>query len=139
MTIDVFRRILPVAVLSALCGGCWTLGSVDEGMPSLHDRFPPQSSFYVEKTEPRVSKALKDAILARGFDVAAVRANADVAVEAKVESWEYGDAGFGGFGRRDDMRVALTLKDVKKGVVVARATVEVRSDFRIFAKYVEKW
>ena len=33
-------------------------------------------------------------------------------------------AGFGGFGRRDDMRVALTLKDVKKGVVVARATVE---------------
>ena len=65
------------------------------------------------------------------------RAQASVAIETKVKSWEYNDAGFSGFYDRDEMTLAIQLRQPTTGFVLARHTVTVCSDFRILAKYVD--
>lgn len=137
-------RILIALALGALCvfaGGCrttpWVRGEVVEGFPRHTVKFPSDVAFYLEKTEPRVKAALDAALRARGFIVVEEREACDFLLEAKVDSWEYNDAGFAGMGRRDDMSLTLTCIDRRKGTIRARSQVIVRSDFRIFEKYVE--
>ena len=62
---------------------------------------------------------------------------ADVAIVAKVVSWEYNDAGFSGFYDRDEMTISIKLERVATKRILARHTVEVNSSFRILAKYVD--
>ena len=123
------------ALLFAL--GCWTPGDIQENMPRHREKFPPETVFYVEKTEPRVKKALVDALKARGFKVVDGRARATIAIRAKVESWEYNDAGFSGFYDRDEMTLSIGLEQVATRSILARHTVRVSSDFRILRKYVD--
>ena len=59
--------------------GCWTPGDIQENLPKHRDKFPSGTTFFVEKTEPRVMKALVDALKARGFKVTDDRAKAAVA------------------------------------------------------------
>ena len=117
--------------------GCWTPGDVQENLPKHRDKFPKETVFFIEKTEPRVMTALSNALKARGFTVTDDRANAAVAIETKVTSWEYNDAGFSGFYDRDEMTLAIQLRQTATSFVLARHTVIVRSDFRILAKYVD--
>ena len=71
--------------------------------------------------------ALSDALRARGFKVTEDRAQATVAIETKVKAWEYNDAGFSGFYDRDEMTLAILLRQTATGFVLARHTVTVRS------------
>ena len=117
--------------------GCWTPGDIQENLPKHRNKLPSDTVFFVNKTEPRVMRALVDALKARGFKVTEDRALSKVAIETKVESWEYNDAGFSGFYDRDEMTLAITLRQVATEYVLARHTVIVRSDFRILKKYVD--
>ncbi len=117
--------------------GCWTPGDIQEHLPKHRDKFPAETVFFVDKTEPRVTNALVDALKARGFKVTWDRALASVALETRVQAWEYNDAGFSGFRSRDDMSLVITVTDRKTKLVRARSHVEVRSDFRILEKYVK--
>ena len=127
-------RILTVLFLALLCG-CWTPGSVNEALPKHTEKFPAESSFFVEKTERRIETVLKRALRARGFEVKDKREEADLVMAVKVVGWEYNDAGFSGFRTRDDMSLVITVSDRKTKFVRARSNVEVRSDFRILEKY----
>ncbi len=117
--------------------GCWTPGDIQENLPKHRNKLPANTVCFVDKTEPRVKNALVDALKARDFRVTEERARAKVALEAKVQAWEYNDAGFSGFYDRDEMTLSITLRDVSTGYILARHTVIVRSDFRILKKYVD--
>ena len=117
--------------------GCWTPGDIQENLPKHRNKLPSDTVFFVNKTEPRVMRALVDALKARGFKVTEDRALSKVAIETKVESWEYNDAGFSGFYDRDEMTLAISLRQVATGFILARHTVTIRSDFRILRKYVD--
>jgi hypothetical protein len=117
--------------------GCWTPGEIQENLPKHRNKFPAGTVFFVDKTEPRVTRALVEALRARGFKVTPDRAQASVAIETKIKSWEYNDAGFSGFYDRDEMTLAIQLRQPTTGFVLARHTVTVCSDFRILAKYVD--
>lgn len=117
--------------------GCWTPGDIQENLPKHRNKFPAETVFFVNKTEPRVMSAIVEALRARGFKVTDDRAQAVVALETKVQAWEYNDAGFSGFYDRDEMTLAISLREVATGHILARHTVIVRSDFRILAKYVD--
>jgi len=130
------RRILTALALAALCG-CWTPGSVEEALPKHTEKFPAESSFFVEQTERRVRTALKRALRARGFEVKEKREDADLVMTVKVTGWEYNDAGFSGFRDRDDMSLVITVSDRKTKLVRARSNVLIRSDFQILEKYVK--
>ena len=127
---------MTVLFLALLCG-CWTPGSVNEALPKHTEKFPAESSFFVEKTERRIETVLKRALRARGFEVKDKREEADLVMAVKVVGWEYNDAGFSGFRTRDDMSLVITVSDRKTKFVRARSNVEVRSDFRILEKYVK--
>ena len=121
--------------LLAFCG-CWTPGSVEEALPKHTEKFPAESTFFVEKTERRVETTLKRALRARGFEIKDKKEDADLVMTAKVTGWEYNDAGFSGFRSRDDMSLVITVVDRKTKFVKARSNVTIRSDFRILEKYV---
>ena len=118
--------------------GCWTPGDIQENLPKHRSKLPAETVFFVDKTEPRVTNALAEALKARGFKVTEDRAQAAVAIETKVQAWEYNDAGFSGFYDRDEMTLAIQLRQVATGFILARHTVTVRSDFRILKKYVDE-
>ena len=124
------------ALLFAL--GCWTPGEIQENLPKHRNKLPSGTVFFVDKTEPRVTKALVEALKDRGFKVTEDPAQATVAIETKVQAWEYNDAGFSGFYDRDEMTLAISLRQVATGFILARHTVSVRSDFRILRKYVDE-
>ena len=127
-------KILPAAFLLA---GCWTPGSIREGIPRHTEKFAPGTSFFVVKTEPRVEKMLKRSLRRRGFAVKEKAGEADFVIAAKVTSWEFNDVGFSGFRDRDDMTLVITVSDEKTKLVRTRSTVDVRSDFGIIRKYVD--
>lgn len=131
------RAVLTRFFALFLFSGCWTAGDIQENLPRHTSKFPPETVFYVEKTEGRVRQALVDALGTRGFKVVKSREKATVAVVAKIVSWEYNDAGFSGFYERDQMTIAIHLEQVATGFILARHTVTVDSDFNILASYVE--
>ena len=118
--------------------GCWTPGEIQENLPKHRNKLPVETVFFVDKTEPRVRDTLVAALKARGFKVTEDRSLAAVALETKVQSWEYNDAGFSGFYDRDEMTLGIILRQVSTGFILARHTVTVKSDFRILGKYVDE-
>ncbi len=130
-------RILTVLSIVVGLVGCWTPGSIYEGIPKHTEKFASGTSFFVEKTEPRLEAALKQSLRERGFVVKEKADDADFIIAAKVTSWEFNDAGFSGFRDRDDMTLVITVSDRKTKFIRARSNVVVRSDFGIIRKYVE--
>ena len=137
------QSVLSSAALAAalfLCG-CqttpWVRGTVADGRPKLSRKFPLDVAFFVDRTERRVKAAFEEALRARGFTVVDKEEACDVVVRARVSSWEVNDAGFAGFGPRDDMELSISLVASRHRRILARANVSVRSDFRIISKYVE--
>ena len=133
-------RTVLTAVFAALLFalGCWTPGEIQENLPKHRNKLPADTVFFVDKTEPRVEKALVEGLKARGFKVTEDRSHAAVVIETKVQAWEYNDAGFSGFYDRDEMTLAISLRQVATGFILARHTVTVKSDFRIIRKYVDE-
>lgn len=136
-------RVLSLLILFLLVGfstGCESLrirrGGIVEGLPKLVDKFPRDVSFYVEKTERRVKSAFEAALRERGFEVAENERDSDVVVHVSVDAWEFNDAGFSGFGPRDDMELSVRLVDRRQKKVLTRARISVRSDFEIIKDYV---
>lgn len=134
-------RALAALALGLLLVGCettpWIRGRISEGLPQHVEKFAPDISFHVGKTERRVGKAFATALRARGFELAEREEDADVLVKITLNSWEFNDAGFSGFRARDDMDMTVACVDRRTHRVLARANIEVRSDFRIIAKYVD--
>lgn len=130
-------RILTVLSIAIGIAGCLTPGAIYEGIPKHTEKFAPGTSFFVEKTEPRVETALKQSLRERGFAVKDKADDADFVIAAKVTSWEFNDAGFSGFRDRDDMTLVITVSDRKTKFIRARSNVVVRSDFGIIRKYVD--
>ena len=139
-----FFRYLMVAGLMA-CGGCktpWALGSVTECLPRHVEKCRPDTAFFVEKNPKRakfVLSAIESALRNRGFEVVSKAAESGVLVRVTVDAWEYNDAGFSGFGERNDMILTIALVDRRKGTVTGRWRVEVKSDLRILARCVDKF
>ena len=133
-------RTVLTAVFAALLFalGCWTPGEIQENLPKHRNKLPTETVFFVDKTEPRVKDTLVAALKDRGFKVTEDRKLATVAIETKVKAWEYNDAGFSGFYDRDEMTLAISLRQVATGFILARHTVTVKSDFRILRKYVDE-
>lgn len=130
------RRV--VFSLLLLCAGCWTPGDIRDGLPAHRDKFPPDAAFHIPKTrDPRVEQALSDALVARGFTVAEDAESCDWIIQIEILGWEYNDAGFSGFRPRDDMTLSVKIVDRRRKRIESRATIEIRSDFRILARYVE--
>lgn len=127
-------------LLAGTFAGCETLhlggGRIVEGLPKHTEKFPKDVAFFVPRTEKRVQKAFEDALRARGFEVVKTVEEGDVVVHAKVEAWEFNDAGFSGFGPRDDMELSVRLVDRRRKRVLARARISIRSDFKIIDEYV---
>jgi len=130
-------RILTALSIAIGLAGCWTPGSIHDGIPKHTEKFASGTSFFVEKTEPRVETALKQSLRERGFAVREKVDDADFVIAAKVTSWEFNDAGFSGFRDRDDMTLLIIVSDRKTKFIRARTNVSVRSDFGIIRKYVE--
>ena len=130
-------RILTILSIAIGIAGCWTPGAIYEDIPKHTEKFASGTSFFVEKTEPRVETALKQSLRERGFAVKEKAEEADFVIAAKVTSWEFNDAGFSGFRDRDDMTLVITVSDRKTKFIRARSNVVVRSDFGIIRKYVE--
>lgn len=130
-------RILTAISITIGLAGCWTPGSIRDGLPKHTEKFASGASFFVEKTESRVEAAFKRSLRGRGFVVKEKAEEADFAIAAKVTRWEFNDAGFSGFRDRDDMTLSVTVTDRKTKFVRARSTIVVRSDFGIIRKYVE--
>ena len=132
-------RTVLTAVFAALLFalGCWTPGEIQENLPKHRNKLPAETVFFVDNTEPRVKDTLVAALKDRGFKVTEDRKLATVAIETKVKAWEYNDAGFSGFYDRDEMTLAISLRQVATGFILARHTVTVKSDFRILRKYVD--
>ena len=133
-------RTVLTAVFAALLFalGCWTPGEIQENLPKHRNKLPAETVFFVDNTEPRVKDTLVAALKDRGFKVTEDRKLATVAIETKVKAWEYNDAGFSGFYDRDEMTLAISLRQVATGFILARHTVTVKSDFRILRKYVDE-
>ena len=115
----------------------FTFGNITEGRPRHLAKFPSDTAFYVSKTELRVKDRLEEELKARGFEVVSDEEACDYAIKVNVTNWEYNDAGFSGFRDRDDMTLSIRIVDRRKKVVESRATIEIRSDFKILKKYVE--
>ncbi|MGN0853168.1 MAG: hypothetical protein ACI4Q3_07300 [Kiritimatiellia bacterium] len=130
------RTVLAIMLL-AFCAGCVTFGSIAEGRPRHVARFPPDTAFFVDQTDERVRRAFEDALKARGFEVVDEEEAGDYVIKIEVTNWEYNDAGFSGFGNRDDISLSVRVVDRRKNLVESRATIEIRSDFKIIGKYVE--
>ncbi len=129
-------RFCMLLLLPLLFGGCtlpWVRGDVKEAMPRHVNKFPKSTVFYVDKCERRVRAGFVDALMRRGFSVTSERDRADIAIEAKIEDWEYNEA----FGRHDDMTISVKLVDVHVGRIESRASIELRGDFRIIDRYVD--
>lgn len=126
-------------------GGCrtppWTRGTVTECLPQHVEKCRADTAFCVEmeRKERRVQTRLEEALRARGFEVVEKRIECDVVVKADIQLWETNDAGFSGFGPRDDMQIAITLVDRRKRTILGRWRIELKSDFRILDRCVEKF
>lgn len=136
-----------LAMLLALLplGGCrtlpWVRGEVTPCLPKHLDKCRPDTAFFVEmpKKEKRVQSTLENALRTRGFEVVEKKIECDVVVKVAIDSWEYNDAGFSGFGQRDDMQLTITLIDRRKKTIQGRWRVVLHSDFRILDRCVEKF
>ena len=117
----------------------WVRGEVTECLPQHVEKCRADTAFFVEKkTEKRVKAALENALRQRGFEVVDKVEECDVIVKVTSDAWEYNDAGFSGFGARDDMRLTITIVDRRRKTVLGRWRVELHSDFRILNRCVEK-
>jgi len=136
-----FARSVLLGTL-AVCAGCSALrrgrGEVVDGLPKLEERLPKDAAFFLAPTHPRVKRIFADALRAKGFAVVEKEEDADVGLNVKVDSWEYNDAGFSGFGPRDEMELSVRLVDRRSKRVLARSRISVRSDFGIVRDYVGK-
>jgi len=133
-------RAVLLAALAAFAG-CSVLrmgrGEIVDGLPKLEEKFPKDASFFVVPTHPRVRRVFKDALTAKGFTVVDLKDDADVLLHVKVESWVFNDAGFSGFGPRDEIELSVRLVDRRAKRVLSRSRISVRSDFGIVSTYVD--
>ena len=137
------------SALLLLAGGCaFFSGSIEEQLPKLRDKLPetsrvylanplnPNGGFLYTRNGNLVVNEFRRAFERRGIAVTAaarrgverssVRAEAKtndctVAVFSEILSWSYGDAGFSGFGGRDEVVLSVMLMNPATERVTTRA------------------
>ncbi len=131
-----------VVALAMFLAGCsllpWVPGEVTECMPQHVEKCRADTAFFVENTKKPVKTALEAALKRRGFEVVERAVESDVVVKTAIDSWEYNDIGFSGPGERADVRLTITIVDRRRHTVLGRWRVDVRSDFRIIDRCVDK-
>ena len=148
------RHVLALLAAALLAGCVLFPGTIEEGLPKLRDRLPettrvylpsplnPRGGFLYTRNAQIVAQAFKGAFERRGIAVtmperrsgaqptvlAQARSNGcDVVLFTQIQRWDYGEAGFSGFGGRDEVTLGVTLMDVAKERVLTRATIYVRN------------
>ncbi len=149
------RAMLMVVAALALAAGCALFpGSIEEGLPKLRDKLPettkvylpcpinPRGGFLYTRNAKLVVDAFAAALKQRGVatvlsdrrsgkqpDVLALaRTNGcDVVLFSQILEWNYGEAGFSGFGGRDEVTLSVMLMDATNELVLTRATLYVRN------------
>ena len=148
------RTMLWTVALSLMAGCALFPGSIEEGLPKLRDKLPettkvylpcpinPRGGFLYTRNAKLVVDAFAAALKQRGIatvladkrsgqqpDVLAqARTNGcDVVLFSQIQEWNYGDAGFSGFGGRDEVTLSVMLMDATKERVLTRATLYVRN------------
>ena len=148
-------RYVASAVLLALATGCvFFPGSIEEGLPKLRDKLPettkvylprplnPRGGFLYTRNAQVVANEFKAAFEKRGISVtmpdkrsketsdimAQAKTNkCDVVLVTQILEWNYGDAGFSGFGGRDEVTLSTMLMDPVLERVLTRATIQVNN------------
>ncbi len=148
------HTMLWIAALSLMAGCALFPGSIEEGLPKLRDKLPettkvylpcplnPRGGFLYTRNANLVADAFAAALKRRGIatvladrrsgkqpDVLAqARTNGcDVVLFSQIQEWDYGEAGFSGFGDRDEVTLSVMLMDATKERVLTRATLYVRN------------
>lgn len=140
-------------LLPLLLAGCAGLsGDIEEGLPKLRDKLPETTKVYLacplkpnggrlySRNGQLVVDEFKAAFTARGISVkvddrrsggttdvldAAVANGCDLVVFSQVLSWQYGEAGFSGFGGRDEVLLSVMLMRPDTRRVVTRANLRI--------------
>jgi len=155
------RRVLNILSLGAALAyaGCRS-GEIVEGLPRLREPLPEDTRVCLARpykgagrpVQARSAKLVTEAFLhafrARGISVTlpekrsekledfldlARASKCDVALFTEVEDWTYNDAGFSGFGERDEVTLAVTIADLRLRRVISRTRVIVRNGFGVSA------
>ena len=148
------RTLLWIAAFALMAGCALFPGSIEEGLPKLRDKLPettkvylpcplnPRGGFLYTRNANLVVDAFAAALKRRGIasvladkrsgkqpDVLAqARTNGcDVVLFSQIQEWNYGEAGFSGFGGRDEVTLSVMLMDATKERVLTRATLYVRN------------
>ena len=140
------QRILLKAMVAAvpLFAGCaavsgWMSGSISEGIPKLRKKLPRTAKVHFadpvnargyalhERNRKQVQDAFGKAFDALGVSHSAETNGCDHTLHVVVERWEYGDSGFFGSGDRDEVSMAVIVRNNGTGRVLARASLYARN------------
>ncbi len=147
------RRIALAAALPALAGcalvGGWMAGTVEEGIPKLRDRLPRTSRVHLAnpvnangyqlhaRSRRQVERAFGSALDGLGVAHSSKTNGCDVSLHVVVDSWEYGDAGFAGFGDRDAVEMSVVVMRLDTRRALTRASLFARDLDALARRYVE--
>lgn len=146
------RKIIVLALAAA--AGCaafhdWTSGTIEEGIPKLREKISRSSQVYLAdpvnangyvlhaRSRKDVERAFGNALGEIGVSHSFKTNGCDVSVHVVVDSWEYGDAGFSGFGDRDAVTMSVIVTDMKKDRVLTRTSLFARNLDLLVKRYVE--
>lgn len=151
-TLQKIRYMIGISALAIVAGCVLFPGSIEEGLPKLRDKLPettrvylpsplnPHGGFLYTRNAQVVASEFKAAFEKRGISVtmpdkrsketpdiiAQAKTNkCDVVLVTQILEWNYGDAGFTGFGGRDEVTLSTMLMDPVLERVLTRATIRV--------------
>lgn len=141
-----------VALLLLMAGCVLFPGTIEEQLPKLRDKLPestrvyipnplnPQGGFLYTRNAQVIVDEFRHAFAARGISVHipdrrsgsrrsvaedAMTNKCDVVLFTNIESWEYGEAGFSGFGGRDEVTLSVVLADPARDRILSRSRIYV--------------
>ena len=150
------QRILLKAIVASIpfFAGCaavsgWMSGSITEGIPKLRKKLPRTAKVHFadpvnargyalhERSRKQVQDAFGKAFDALGVSHSTETNGCDHTLHVLVENWEYGDSGFLGSGDRDEVSLAVMVRNTETDRVLARASLYARNLDLLVDKYVK--
>ncbi len=150
------QRLLMNAVAAAALAvaGCTTIdglmaGSINEGIPKLRDKLPRSTKVHFSdpvkgngyalhaRNRLLVQNAFGKAFDGLGVSHSSVTNGCDVTFHVVVDDWHYGDAGFAGFGDRDEVTLSVIVMNRKTSRVLTRSSLVARRLDALVQRYVK--